>query len=67
MAKPGRPKKENPLDEYIELRLSSDEKQAFKDAAELSGMALAAWVRDRLRKATIRELEKAEKPIAFVK
>jgi hypothetical protein len=67
MAKPGRPKKENPLDEYIELRLSSTEKQAFKDAAELSGMALATWVRDRLRKATIRELEKADRPIAFVK
>jgi hypothetical protein len=67
MAKPGRPKKENPLDEYIELRLSSSEKQAFKDAAELSGMALATWVRDRLRKATIRELEKADRPIAFVK
>jgi len=67
MAKPGRPKKENPLDEYIELRLSSTEKQAFKDAAELSGMALASWVRDRLRKATIRELEKADRPIAFVK
>ena len=67
MAKVGRPKKENPLDEYIELRLSSDEKKAFRDAADLSGMALAAWVRDRLRKASARELEKAEKPVAFVK
>ena len=56
MARTGRPKKENPLDEYIELRLSSTEKQGFKDAAELSGMALATWVRDRLRKMAIREV-----------
>lgn len=67
MAKPGRPKKENPLDEYIELRLSSAEKKAFRESAELSGMALATWVRDRLRKVAARELEKAERPIAFLK
>ena len=67
MAKPGRPKKENPLDEYIELRLSANEKQAFREAAELSGLALATWVRQKLRHVAARELEKAERPVAFLR
>ena len=67
MAKTGRPKKENPLDEYIEIRLSSPEMQAFREAAELSGLALATWVRQRLRRVATRELENAERPVAFLK
>ena len=67
MAKRGRPKKENPLDEYIELRLSSAEKQAFRDAAERSGIPLATWARERLRRVAIRELENADQPVAFLK
>jgi hypothetical protein len=67
MAKPGRPKTKNPLDEYIELRVSESEKQAFRDAAELSGMAMATWIRQRLRHVSARELEKAERPVAFLK
>jgi len=67
MAKRGRPTKENPLDEYIELRLSSAEKQAFRDAAERSGIPLATWARERLRRVAIRELENADQPVAFLK
>jgi uncharacterized protein (DUF1778 family) len=67
MAKRGRPKKQNPLDEYIELRLSTAEKQAFRDAAEHAGIPLATWVRERLRRVAIRELENAERPVAFLK
>ena len=52
--------------EYLELRLDVTEKQAFKDAATLSGMALSVWVRERLRKAARKELEDADKPVAFL-
>ena len=68
MAKSGRPKKssDQTKGEYIELRVSADEKQAFVDAANLSGMALSVWIRERLRKAARKELEDAEKPVAFL-
>ena len=66
MRKPGRPKKINPLDEYIELRVSEPEKQAFRDAAERSGLPLATWMRQRLRRVASRELENADLPVAFL-
>jgi hypothetical protein len=68
MRKTGRPK--NPpgksKDDYLELRLDAAEKRAFKDAADLAGMALSVWVRERLRRIAKRELEDAEKPVAFL-
>jgi hypothetical protein len=67
MAKRGRPKKQKTLDEYIELRLSTAEKQAFRDAAERSGIPLATWARERLRRVATRELKNAELPVAFLK
>ena len=66
MRKRGRPKKQNPLDEYIELRVTESEKQAFRDAADRSGIPMATWIRERLRNVAIRELEKAELPVAFL-
>jgi len=50
----------------VQLRLSPLEKQAFQDAAELSGISLSAWVRERLRRAATRELEDAGREIAFL-
>lgn len=67
MTKRGRPKKDNPLDEYIELRVTEPEKQAFRDAADRAGIPMATWARERLRKIAIRELENAELPVAFLK
>jgi hypothetical protein len=67
MRKPGRPKPKHPLDEYIELRVSKAEKRAFRDAAERSGLALSSWMRERLRRVAIRELENADLPVAFLK
>jgi uncharacterized protein (DUF1778 family) len=68
MAKPGRPKKPKGTakEEYLELRLDAAEKQAFWDAANLSGMALSVWVRERLRRAARKELEDADKAVAFL-
>jgi hypothetical protein len=67
MPKRGRPKKDKTLDEYIELRVSESEKQAFRDASERAGIPLATWARERLRRIAIRELENAELPVAFLK
>ena len=50
----------------LQIRLSPGEKKAFENAAELSGLALSGWVRSRLRKAAIRELEDASRPIPFL-
>ena len=71
MRKPerGRPPKEaNKLrDQPLLVRLESSEKEAFRDAAELAGVPLSTWVRERLRQIAIRELEKASRPIAFLR
>ena len=66
MPKRGRPKKENPLDEYIELRVTTAEKLAFRDAAEYTGIPLATWMRERLRQIAARELKKAHRTVAFL-
>jgi hypothetical protein len=64
--KAGRPLKANKRGEYLEIRVEAAEKQAFKDAAELAGLPMSAWVRERLRRAAVRELEDAARPIAFL-
>jgi hypothetical protein len=68
MKKRGRPKQ--PADsvkgEYMELRLDVAEKEAFVRAAEVAGMSLSAWVRDRLRRSSRKELEDMDMPVAFL-
>ncbi len=64
MCKPKRSDKNR--DDRFELRLEPAEKRAFKDAADLAGVPLASWVRERLRRAAIRELEEANRQIAFL-
>jgi hypothetical protein len=54
-------------DRVIQIRLSDDEKAGFETAAELAGIPLASWVRERLRLAAIRDLESAGIKIPFVK
>lgn len=65
----GRPKKSlrDLQTEYLDVRVTESEKQAFKDAAELAGVPLSAWVRERLRRIARTELEDADLPVAFVK
>jgi hypothetical protein len=66
--KRGRP----PLDpkrakaEYLEVRLETTEKQAFKDAADLAGLPLSTWARERLRRAARKELGESGHPVAFL-
>jgi hypothetical protein len=48
------------------MRLESAEKHAFQDAARLSGLDLSAWIRKRLRKIAAKELQEAERPVAYL-
>jgi uncharacterized protein (DUF1778 family) len=52
--------------ESIEIRVQGDEKAAFKQAADLSGIPMSAWIRERLRRAAVKELEDASRPIPFL-
>jgi hypothetical protein len=51
----------------VEVRMSAAEKQGFKDAAELAGIPMSAWIRERCRSAAIRELEEAGRNIPFLR
>ena len=64
---PGRPPKAKKKSEYLDIRIGADEKQTFKDAAALAGIPVSTWVRERLRRSAIKELEEAGQPIAFLK
>lgn len=50
----------------FDMRMEVAEKRAFRDAADLAGLDLSAWVRERLRAAARKELEVAGYPVAFL-
>jgi len=50
----------------IKIRVQADEKTAFKQAADLAGIPMSAWIRERLRRAAVKELEDASMPIPFL-
>ena len=52
--------------DYLDIRLLPAEKQAFRDAADLAGLDLSAWVRERLRMLARKELEAARRTVAFL-
>ena len=52
--------------EFVKIRLSEKEKDGFEQAADHAGISLSAWMRERLRRAAIRELEEASMPIPFI-
>jgi uncharacterized protein (DUF1778 family) len=53
-------------DDLIKVRVGLEEKQAFQEAADIAGIGLSAWIRERLRRAAIRELEEMARPIHFL-
>ncbi len=55
-----------PKGQTIQIRLTDAEKQGFQSAADLAGIPLSSWVRERLRFAAIRDLESAGAQIPFV-
>ena len=68
-SKRGRPPKPSGQlkSEPLLVRLETTEKEAFRDAAELAGISLSTWVRERLRQVAVKELENAARPIAFLR
>lgn len=54
-------------EQVLQIRLTEDEKKGFQAAADLAGIPLSAWTRERLRFAAIRDLEGAGQQIPFVK
>jgi predicted HicB family RNase H-like nuclease len=67
--KRGRPPKEADRlrNESLLVRLEPDEKEAFKGAADLAGISLSSWVRERLRQIAVRELQEASQPVPFLR
>ena len=66
--KMGRPKKSPDAikADWIEVRCEQAEKEAFRAAAEASGLPLSGWIRERLRRVARKELEDMGKPVAFL-
>jgi hypothetical protein len=48
------------------LRLEPSEKQGFAQAAELAGVPLAVWMRERLRRAAVSELRGGGRVVPFL-
>ncbi len=53
--------------ELVKMRLTPLEKEAFQQAADLAGIPLSAWMRERLRLSAIRDLESAGQSVPFVR
>lgn len=51
----------------LQIRLTAEEKQGFQLPAEVAGIPLSSWVRERLRLAAIRDLEGAGIRVPFIK
>jgi hypothetical protein len=64
----GRPRKSSDAvkSESILLRLAMDEKTGFSDAADLAGIPLSVWIRERLRRIATKELQEAGRHVAFL-
>jgi hypothetical protein len=50
----------------LDMRLDQAEKDAFRAAAELAGLDMSGWIRERLRQVAKKELENAGLPVAFL-
>lgn len=48
------------------IMLEPEEKEAFQQAAKITGLPLSMWARERLRRAAVKELEEASIPVAFL-
>jgi hypothetical protein len=69
-AKPkrGRPKSDeaDKKSKPVQMRMTDLEKEGFIAAAELAGLSLSAWMRERLRIAARDELAKMGKRVPFI-
>ncbi len=56
-----------PRTDRLEIRLESNEKDGFQDAADIAGIPLSNWVRERLRWAATKELQEAGRDVPFLR
>ncbi len=65
----GRPKKPagRTKARYLQVRVEQSEKDGFDAAADLAGLPLSAWVRERLRQVAREELEGYGRSVDFLK
>jgi hypothetical protein len=69
MKKPqGRPPKsvEDSKTQYLQVRVTSSEKEGFDQAANLAGVPLSTWVRERLRAIARQELKEFGEVVPFI-
>jgi hypothetical protein len=52
--------------ETLEVRLTEAEKTGFQSAADVTGLSLSSWARERLRRAARTDLGEAGKPVPFL-
>ena len=52
--------------DLVKIRVSESEKEAFQTAADIAGITVSAWARERLRRAAVRDLQDASRPIPFL-
>jgi uncharacterized protein (DUF1778 family) len=50
----------------LDMRLHEAEKEGFRAAAELAGLDLSAWIRERLRLVARDELQQAGRDVPFL-
>lgn len=48
------------------VRVDEPERTTFLTAAELSGVSLSAWIRQKLRQASAKELTESGVPVEFM-
>ena len=59
-------KNDNNKDTQILIKLSEPEREGFRRAAEIAGIGLSAWARQRLRSAAIKEMQDVGEQIPFL-
>lgn len=52
--------------DLLKVRISQPEKEAFQTAADIAGITVSAWARERLRRAAVRDLQDAGRPVPFL-
>jgi uncharacterized protein (DUF1778 family) len=52
--------------EILQVRVTGSEKASFERAAEISGLSISSWVRERLRKNSRIELQSSGLKVPFM-
>lgn len=53
-------------DYNLQVRITQTEKESLTEAAQIAGLSLSSWIRDRLRRAVRQELQSAGRKVPFL-